>query len=125
MQPRCPRCSRVADVPDAAPVCPACGAALTAAAAAIDLAFSDVAPTLPAPAAPEEDAGQALRRRLQSAANYNGWGVGHAARGEWDQALRLFDEALRLDPGLAKALNNRGYVYACKRDYARALADFD
>uniref|UniRef100_UPI000AD5CA5A tetratricopeptide repeat protein n=1 Tax=Treponema endosymbiont of Eucomonympha sp. TaxID=1580831 RepID=UPI000AD5CA5A len=51
-------------------------------------------------------------------------GVLFAGRGDFDNAIMCFTEALALDPNLADACNNRGYAYARKGDYDRAIADF-
>src|SRR5690349_3083426 len=42
-----------------------------------------------------------------------------------DRAIADFNEAIRIDPGYAKAFYGRAGRYAAKRDYVRALADYD
>lgn len=42
-----------------------------------------------------------------------------------DQTIRELDESVRLNPEDAKAYLNRGYAYAEKGDYDRAIEDFD
>ena len=41
------------------------------------------------------------------------------------RALRDYDEAIRLNPHYAHALNNRGIIFLERGDTARAVADFD
>ena len=45
--------------------------------------------------------------------------------GDYDGAIRLYDEALVLYPEYDDAYTNRGAAYAMKNDYDRAIADFD
>ena len=47
------------------------------------------------------------------------------ARDELDRAIRDYDEAIRLDPRYAHALNNREIIFLDQGDAARAIADFD
>jgi predicted Zn-dependent protease len=42
-----------------------------------------------------------------------------------DRAIQDLDQAIRLDPNLAWAFNNRGLVYNAKGQYDRAIQDFD
>ena len=41
------------------------------------------------------------------------------------QGHRRFHEAIRLDPNDALAYNNRGYAWSNKKDYDKAIADYD
>ena len=41
-------------------------------------------------------------------------------RGRLEEAKRLYEETLRLDPGYVDALNNLGVIYLRKRDYFAA-----
>jgi tetratricopeptide (TPR) repeat protein len=43
----------------------------------------------------------------------------------YDQAVADFNAALRIDPGLAVAYNNRGTAYYYKQMYDRAIADYN
>ena len=52
-------------------------------------------------------------------------GVTHLQMGEYDRAVRDFDRALALDPGLVVAWRQRALAYRGKGDYERALADFE
>jgi tetratricopeptide (TPR) repeat protein len=42
----------------------------------------------------------------------------------YDRAIADYTQALRLDPNIALAYNNRGMAYAGKGDYDRAIADY-
>ena len=46
-------------------------------------------------------------------------------RGEYDRAIGLLGEAIRIDPDLADAYQARGLAYQKKGDSAEALADYD
>ena len=46
-------------------------------------------------------------------------------RATWTAPSPTINEALRLDPKLAMAYNNRGFAYSKKGDLDRAIADFD
>jgi tetratricopeptide (TPR) repeat protein len=48
----------------------------------------------------------------------------HFRAGDNDQAIAMFSQAIRLDPGLAEAWHYRGYAYELKGDYDRAIDDY-
>lgn len=52
-------------------------------------------------------------------------GVTHLQMRQYERAIRDFDRALALQPGLVVAWRQRGIAYRGKGDYERALADFD
>ena len=52
-------------------------------------------------------------------------GVTHLQQGEFDRAIRDFDRAIALEPGLVVAWKNRGLAHKNKGDFERALADYD
>lgn len=52
-------------------------------------------------------------------------GYERQARNDLAGALADYSEAIRLDPRLAMAFNNRGNIYRDQGDYDRALADYD
>jgi lipoprotein NlpI len=52
-------------------------------------------------------------------------GVTHLQQGEYDRAIRDFDRAIALRPGLVVAWRNRGLAYRNKGDFERALADYE
>ena len=60
----------------------------------------------------------------QQALDANKWGADHYERGELDEAVADYTEAIRLNPRLAMAYYNRGISYAKKGDQAKAEADF-
>ena len=64
-------------------------------------------------------------RNRAEARRHDQQGSSRFAKQELDGALAEFDTALRLDPGLASAYNNRGVVRHQLRDLPGALADFD
>jgi tetratricopeptide (TPR) repeat protein len=47
------------------------------------------------------------------------------AQRKYREALAELDEALRLEPGVAQALNARGFAYFMLKEYANALKDLD
>jgi tetratricopeptide (TPR) repeat protein len=51
-------------------------------------------------------------------------GRAHLDRGDREQALADFNQALQLDPGFAPLYFSRGQLHALRRDPGRALADF-
>lgn len=52
-------------------------------------------------------------------------GVAHLEQGDYDNAIRDFDRAIALQPGLVVAWKNRGLAHKGKGDFDRALADYD
>jgi tetratricopeptide (TPR) repeat protein len=46
-------------------------------------------------------------------------------KGEWDNAIKDFDECIRLDPTNASAFVSRGIAWAQKKDYDKAIRDYD
>jgi len=52
-------------------------------------------------------------------------GVTHLQMREYERAIRDFDRALALNPGLVAAWRQRALAYRGKGDYERALADFE
>jgi lipoprotein NlpI len=52
-------------------------------------------------------------------------GVTHLQMRQYERAIRDFDRALALQPGLVVAWRQRALAYRSKGDYERALADFD
>lgn len=56
---------------------------------------------------------------------HNNRGVAYKVKGEYDLALKDYDQAIQLDPNSASHYNNRGIIYRLKHDYDRAIADYD
>ena len=52
-------------------------------------------------------------------------GVTHLQMRQYERAIRDFDRALALEPGLVVAWRQRALAYRSKGDYERALADFE
>ncbi|HZI17761.1 MAG TPA: tetratricopeptide repeat protein [Pyrinomonadaceae bacterium] len=51
-------------------------------------------------------------------------GVAYERKGDYDLAVAEFSEAIRIEPGYARAYFGRGNNYANKRDHDRAIADY-
>ena len=51
-------------------------------------------------------------------------GQSYSKSGSYDKAIKEFNEAIRLNPGLAAAYYNRGEIYFQRGDYAQAIRDF-
>jgi tetratricopeptide (TPR) repeat protein len=49
----------------------------------------------------------------------------YSEKGNYDQAIRDYDQAIRLNPGHAIAFSNRGATYARNGDYDRAIQDYN
>ena len=52
-------------------------------------------------------------------------GTVYTAVGQWQNAIKEFDESIRLDPEAADAYNNRGAVYAELNQFQKAIHDYD
>jgi len=51
-------------------------------------------------------------------------GQTYSKNGDFDRAIREFNAAIRLDPGLASAYYNRGEIHFKRGDYREAIRDF-
>ena len=67
--------------------------------------------------------GRELIDRL--AAAYNNRGVAYRLKAQYDDAIKDFDEALRLRPTFANAFNNRAVAYRNQGDLDHALEDYN
>jgi tetratricopeptide (TPR) repeat protein len=56
---------------------------------------------------------------------YDYRGTAYYRKGDYDRAIRDYNEAIRLDPKNAALYNNRGFAYHEKGDYDRAMRDYD
>jgi lipoprotein NlpI len=63
--------------------------------------------------------------RSRDASTFTTAGVAHLQQGEYDRAIRDFDRAIALQPGLVVAWRNRGLAHREKGDFERAIADYD
>lgn len=57
--------------------------------------------------------------------SYTDRGDAYCGKGDYDQAIADYNEAIRLDPDDALTYIGRGDVYYSKGDYDRAVADYD
>ena len=69
------------------------------------------------------DKGQQALAILATA--HNNRGVAYKVKGDYDSALKDYDQAIELNPNAASHYNNRGIIYRLKHDYERAIADYD
>src|SRR6185437_4672492 len=66
-----------------------------------------------------------VKNRRDAAAEAVQLGQAALLTGEWDDARRHFDEAIRLDPEYCGGWEGRAYVNGAKREWNVALADLD
>ena len=67
----------------------------------------------------------ACERSSRDAEVFTSAGVTHLQMGQYDRAIRNFDRALALQPGLVVAWRNRALAHREKGDYERAIADYE
>ena len=67
----------------------------------------------------------ACERSSRDAEVFTSAGVTHLQMGQFDRAIRNFDRALSLQPGLVVAWRNRALAHREKGDYERAIADYE
>jgi len=67
----------------------------------------------------------ACNQGSRDASAFTSAGVSHLQVGEYDQAIRDFDRAIALQPGLVVAWRNRGLAHRGMGDFERALADYE
>ena len=56
---------------------------------------------------------------------YNNRGFAYGTRGQHDDAIQDYDQAIKLDPSDAIVYNNRGFAYSNKGQLDRAIEDYD
>jgi tetratricopeptide (TPR) repeat protein len=67
-----------------------------------------------------------LKRSVQRSVNtFNDRGIARVYKGEYDDAIGDFNEAIRLDPRDAVTYNNRGVAWERKGEDDRAIADYN
>ena len=59
------------------------------------------------------------------ASAFNSRGYCYNEKGQYDQAIRDLDAAIKLDASNVSAFNNRGYAFNSKGEWDRAISDFD
>ncbi len=62
--------------------------------------------------------------KVESADTENQQGLSMFSAGKYDQAIRHYNEAIKLDHKNVKAYNNRGVTYSKMGEYHRAIADY-
>jgi tetratricopeptide (TPR) repeat protein len=67
--------------------------------------------------------GKESKKNLVS--DLNNRGIAYRDKGQYDRAIRDYDEAIRLIPNDAKLFNNRGAAYFSKGQFDRAIQDYD
>jgi len=72
---------------------------------------------------PNRNAGNNAQR-FKLALAYSQDGEAYSRNGDYDEAIEKFNEAIRLNPGLASAHYNRGEIYFQRGDYEQAIRDF-
>ena len=61
----------------------------------------------------------------KTAENYFEQGKKSYEKKEFDQAIAHYNEAIKLDPKLVKAYNNRGIAYVVKGQFDQGIVDFN
>jgi len=56
---------------------------------------------------------------------YNNRGIAFGEKGQYDQAISDFNQAIEINPRYDRAYNNRGIVYRLRGQYNQAISDFN
>lgn len=56
---------------------------------------------------------------------YNNRGIAFGEKGQYDQAISDFNQAIEINPRYNRAYNNRGIVYRLRGQYNQAISDFN
>jgi len=65
------------------------------------------------------------RIKAKQAEEYFDLGTKYLQRGEYDQAISVYNKALALNPGYTEAYLNRGIAYRNKGQHDQAVSDYD
>jgi tetratricopeptide (TPR) repeat protein len=65
-----------------------------------------------------------IRRNEKDASAYAHRGSAWEEKGEYDVALKDYNEAIHLEPEVAAYWNNRGNIWRAKKEYGKAIKDF-
>lgn len=68
---------------------------------------------------------QPKQNESRDAKFYNNRGTTFGEKGQYDQAISDFNNAIEINPRYIKAYNNRGIVYRLKGQYDKAISDFN
>jgi Tfp pilus assembly protein PilF len=68
---------------------------------------------------------QPKQNESRDAKFYNNRGTTFGEKGQYDQAISDFNNAIEINPRYIKAYNNRGIVYRLKGKYDKAISDFN
>jgi tetratricopeptide (TPR) repeat protein len=68
---------------------------------------------------------QTKQNESRDAKFYNNRGTTFGEKGQYDQAISDFNNAIEINPRYIKAYNNRGIVYRLMGQYDKAISDFN
>jgi tetratricopeptide (TPR) repeat protein len=119
-----PLLSELAQSMPAAPVSPAAEVAKDQPASAVVAVAPPVIPPAPPAAPPVEVAAKPSPQAAGDAQRFHQLGREQNDQQKFEQAIRMLNRAIELDPWLASAYNARGYAYLRMLNYNRAVIDF-
>ena len=88
-----------------------------------DLCFSDNTDRIILGCSALIESGQETNTSVAKA--FDNRGVAYMRKGDYDRAIRDYDDALRLNPNSANAFYNRGLTNRLKGDYDHAIQDYN
>jgi tetratricopeptide (TPR) repeat protein len=68
---------------------------------------------------------QQKQNESRDAKFYNNRGIAFGEKGQYDQAISDFNQAIEINPRYNRAYNNRGIVYRLRGQYNQAISDFN
>ncbi len=71
-----------------------------------------------------EEFDRAMELNPKSGKPHNNLGIVYGQIGQLDKAIEEFSRSIALDPGQVDAYRNRGFAYFSKKDFRRALGDY-